>query len=48
MPSGHCFALPCQGRDTALLRQELPDLAPERGIGVLRLLGFQDLAEDAD
>ena len=48
VPGGHGFALLRQGRDTALLGQELPDLAPERGIGVLRLLGFQHLAEDAD
>ena len=48
VPGGHGFALLRQGRDTALLRQELSDLTPERGVGVLRLLGFQDLAEDAD
>ena len=48
VPCGHGFALLRQGRDTALLQQELSDLTPERGVGILRPLGFQDLAEDAD
>ena len=48
MPGGHGSALPCQGLDAALLRQELPDLAPEGGVAVLCLRGFQHLAEDAD
>jgi hypothetical protein len=48
MPGGYGFALLRQGRDTALLRQELPDVTPECRIGVLRLLGFQHLAEDAN
>ena len=48
VPGGDGFALLRQGLDAALLREELPDLAPERGVGFLRLRGFEHLAEDAD
>ncbi len=48
VPCGDGFALLRQGRDTALLGQELSDLTPECGVGSLRPLGVQDLAKDAD
>jgi hypothetical protein len=48
VPGGHGLALLRQLGDAALLGQEVPDLAAERGIGVLRLLCFEHLAEDAD
>ena len=48
VPGGHGFALLGQRLDTALLREKLPDLAPERGVGFLRLRRLEHLAEDAD
>ena len=48
VPCGDGFALLRQGRDTALLGQELSDVTPEYGVRVLRLFGLQYLAEDAD
>ena len=48
MPGGHGLALLRQQGDAALLGQEIPDLAAEHGIRVLRLLCFEHLAEDAD
>ena len=48
MPGGHGLALLRQQGDAALLEEEIPDLAAERGIRVLRLLCFKHLAEDAD
>ena len=44
VPGGHSLAPLRQGRDAVLFKQELPDLVPEDGIRVLRLLGLQHLA----
>ena len=48
VPGGYRLALLGQRLDTALFRQELSDLAPERGVGFLRLRRLEHLAEDAD
>jgi hypothetical protein len=48
VPGRHGLALPGQGRDAALLREQRPDSAPESGIGVFRLRRLQHLAEDTD
>ena len=48
MPGRHGLALLGQSLDAAALGEEPPDLAPELGVGLLRLCGLEHLAEDAD
>jgi hypothetical protein len=48
VPGGYGFALLGQGFDAALLREQLPDLAPECGVGFLCLRRFEHPAENAN
>jgi hypothetical protein len=45
VPCRHCLVLFRQCRNATLLRQELSDVAPEYGVRVLCLFGFQYLAK---